>query len=134
LIVAAPHVHPVAALREYGHHHREIWPFRSGFVVATFEQVTTDMGSVILRLNNRFGTELEPFVHDPANVEAAFAAVERRHAAVYGDRAGHVLPTPSTTRRPANERARQGLLAPRLAGLRARAEEIYEELAALTTQ
>lgn len=134
LIVAAPHVSPVAALREYAHHHRQIVPLADQVVVATFDQVTSDMGAVICRLNTRFGTSFERFVHTQLNVEAAFAVVDRRHAEVYGSKAVHALARPSEARKQMAEKVRSELTAPALQPLRDRAQAAYEVLAARSTQ
>lgn len=74
LIMAAPHVPVRTAIAEWIHHHRTIWPHRDSFVVGTFDQITTDLPSVLRRVNNRFGTTLPMFEHTPENV----AAVEQR--------------------------------------------------------
>lgn len=70
LIMAAPHVRVDTAIAEWIHHHRTIWPYRDGFVVGTFEQITTDIPSVLRRVNSRFGVDLPIFEHTPEN-EAA---------------------------------------------------------------
>ncbi len=74
LIMAAPHVPVHTAIAEWIHHHRTIWPYRDAFVVGTFDQITTDLPSVLQRVNRRFGTDLPMFEHTAENV----AAVEQR--------------------------------------------------------
>jgi hypothetical protein len=44
------------AVRGYIRFHRPLPAFRDGLVVATFDQVTGDLASVIRRVNDRFGT------------------------------------------------------------------------------
>ena len=61
LLVAAPHVRPESALLEFAHHYDELLEWRHGVVVATFEEVTSDMGRVIECINARFGTTFVPF-------------------------------------------------------------------------
>lgn len=63
LIVAAPHVRPRQAVLEWLHFYEEIWPLRDGFVVATFEQVISDMSEVASRVERRFGIEVPRFGH-----------------------------------------------------------------------
>jgi hypothetical protein len=65
-------------LRSYTLFYAEILPFRGSRVVATFEQVTTDFGRVIARLNERFGTAYREFDHDDAQVERCLALIEER--------------------------------------------------------
>lgn len=76
LIVAAPHVRPRRAIAEWIHFYEELWELREGFVVATFDQVTTDMGEVAQRLEERFLTPVPRFVHD----DTGRAALERHMA------------------------------------------------------
>jgi hypothetical protein len=74
LIMATPHVSVGTAIAEWNHHHELVWRSRDSFVIGTFEQVTTDFGSVVRRLNRRFGLDLPLFEHTPQ----ALAAVEAR--------------------------------------------------------
>lgn len=48
-------------------------------VVATFDQVTTDFGAVIDRVNRRFGTRFESFLHTEENVARCFEIMEERN-------------------------------------------------------
>lgn len=70
---------------------------RAGMVVATFDDVTRRYGTVIRRVNARFGTAFVPFDHDDtAAVEAIFTEMETESASV-GD--------PWRVARPRTERA-----------------------------
>jgi hypothetical protein len=55
-----------------------ILPFRSDFVVATFEEVTTDFGAVTRRVNKRFGTDFREFDHTEQNVRLVFQLIDER--------------------------------------------------------
>ncbi len=57
------------SLRDYLRFYRTILPYRAGFVTALFQEVTTDFGSVIRRVNARFGTSFVPFEHTRAAAE-----------------------------------------------------------------
>lgn len=48
--------------------------YRSHFVMAPFDQVTRDFGSVIDRMNKRFGTAFQRFAHTPEAQDAIFRA------------------------------------------------------------
>lgn len=76
LIVAAPHVRPRRAIAEWMHFYEELWELREGFVVATFDQVTGDMGEVARRLEDRFRSPVPRFAHD----DAGLAAIETHMA------------------------------------------------------
>jgi len=65
-------------LRSYTLFYAEILPLRGSQVVATFEQVTTDFGGVIARLNERFGTDYREFHHGDEEVERCLALIEER--------------------------------------------------------
>jgi hypothetical protein len=97
LLVAAPHVTPRAALAEWCHHYEEIWPGRHGFVVATFDQVTSDLAAVTARLNARFHLDLRPFGARPADLDAVFETIGQRHLEVHRG-AAHLDPRPTPSR------------------------------------
>jgi hypothetical protein len=78
VLVREPFVSPRAALMAYARFHERLLPYRSSFVVADFREVTTDLGSVIGRVNQRFGTEFDEFEHTPENVQMCFTLVEIR--------------------------------------------------------
>lgn len=114
LLVAAPHVRPAAAWREWVHHHEQVLRLaehRDGFVVATFAQVTRALGDVTERVNERFGTRFAPFSGTPEATEAVFATIDAHHDRVHGGTV-HVLPRPVASRRAAADAARARLAEP----------------------
>jgi hypothetical protein len=72
------------AIRHYVSFYETVAEYRDGFTLGTFEEVTGDYGTVIRRINARFGTAYTPFRHDERNVGKVFARMEkgyrRRHA------------------------------------------------------
>ena len=62
---------PADALLRYIAFHRDL-PEREHFVVAPFEEVTTDFNKCIDRLNARFGTAFAPFEHSDASRDEVF--------------------------------------------------------------
>lgn len=128
LCVAAPYLRPDSALREWLRFHRVVARWRSGFVLATFDQVTADFGEVMRRVNAHFGTAFPPFVHTAENV-----ALVQRRLEDYGVRKrGYVreqsVPRPSVARHEANRAVRNRLATGPSARLLASAEELYERL------
>ena len=121
LIVAAPHVRPDVALREFAHHYTELLPYRADVVVATVDQITRDLGPVIDAVNAKFGTSFARFDHTPENVAAAFAAVDARFERIHQGRMRGALPRPSAARKEEIEVVRRRVLAaePELARARA---------------
>jgi hypothetical protein len=65
-------------LKTYVAFYERLLPFRSGFVIATFTEVTSDFGAVIRRVNERFATRFREFAHTEEDVEAIFALIEER--------------------------------------------------------
>lgn len=97
LLIAAPHVRFHAAINEYIHHYGEILPSSDRFVIATFDDVTTDFGEVTARVNDRFGTRFAEFDPTADNTEAVFAAIEENHRVLHGG-TENVVPRPSARR------------------------------------
>jgi hypothetical protein len=130
-LVAGPHARPGGVLREYIHHHSGVWDLRSGMVLATFDQVTNDLGSVIDRVNARFGTDFARFEHDPEAVERVFRRIDAYHASVHrGKEARRIVPTPREGRHDEAERYARALTDPTLSKKLAEANELYSRLAA----
>jgi hypothetical protein len=73
LVLKLPYIRPHDALRAYAEFYSDVYPLRDRVVVATYEEVTTDLGAVIARLNSKFGTHFRMFSHTTVNVERAFA-------------------------------------------------------------
>jgi hypothetical protein len=119
------------ALRGYVRFYRPLLPYRDGFVVGRFEEVTSDLGRVIRRVNKRFDTSFVPFEPTEANLRAVREEMDRWDANTYR-RGGHVelgrgRPTEEKESRKAEllERYR----APSVSRLRERAERLYKTFA-----
>jgi hypothetical protein len=65
-------------LKTYAAFHERILPSRARFVVATFEEVTTDFGAVTRTVNERFGTDFREFHHTEQNVQIVFQLIDER--------------------------------------------------------
>jgi hypothetical protein len=129
LLIAAPHVSFHAAIAEWTHHHRELLPYRHGYELATFAEVTGDLGAVVDRVNTRFGTDLPRFSHTPAAVDAVFAAIEEHHQRVHGG-TENVVPRPSPARQAERDWLVERLRAPRYDALWADAALVHADLLA----
>jgi hypothetical protein len=96
-------------------------------VVGAFPQVTTDFGSVIRQVNERFGTSFIEFVHDDRNQRAIFDAME----AYWRSRVGPGSELERRVGRPSAERDRvkaallPEFLAPELGKLRRETHALY---------
>jgi hypothetical protein len=125
LVVAAPHVPLQLAVREWLAHYRRLWPLREGFVIATFDQATADVGSVIERLNDRFVMTIPSFVHDDVSLRGAHDLMEADHRQYHGDDQLSA-PWPIDSRKSARQRLISELNRSVPDGLLADAEELFE--------
>jgi hypothetical protein len=77
-VIREPEVAVESALVAYARFHRCLMPYRSSFVVGDFEEITHDFGSVIRRMNQRFGTSFEEFDHSDANTKQCLDLIKHR--------------------------------------------------------
>jgi len=66
------------AINRYISFHESILETRDAFVAAPFEEVTSDFGLSIDRLNTLFNTDFSRFEHEAANVDAVFARIKMK--------------------------------------------------------
>jgi hypothetical protein len=155
LVIRAPHITMSLALAGYGRFYAPLRPFSAGFVVAQFDDVVVDFGSVVRDMNDRFNTKYSPFVPSPERVAEVYRLIDEQSAHVPWERelreyvsgritrsaldsarghtAGPLAVTQTRVARPSSERnARSVELvreyeAPGLADARRRAESLYCE-------
>jgi len=77
-VIREPYVTLDRALAAYTRFHTRIAPYRSRFVIGTFEKVTHDFGEVIRDVNERTGTSFDAFEHTEANVRECYDIIEDR--------------------------------------------------------
>ncbi|MDT4910280.1 MAG: hypothetical protein QOI69_3521 [Pseudonocardiales bacterium] len=152
-LVREPGVAIRDALVAYVRFHECLLAYQDRFVVGEFETVTHDFGSVIGRLNDRFGLTLAEFVHTAQSMSECFALIAQRGSlspVLLGFESGtvpkeaalselQVLQSRSASGRlreawmPSAERQRakaelsEQWLRPGLARLRSRAVDLYDE-------
>ncbi len=131
-VLKQPYITLKQGLKEYVRFYRRILPYRDGFVVARFEEVSTDFGASIARLNARFGTSFQEFDHTDDNVARCFEIIEQwlrkrnREGQVVDER----VPRPSRQRETMKNELRAAFRSPGLAKVRADAYSLYETLTA----
>lgn len=130
-VVRWPELTIAHALRGYVRFYEPLVPHRRGFVVAPFGEVTSDLGAVICRVNERFGTAFESFEHTDENLRAVREEMARWDADTHRKEGAPVelaagLPTEAKEARKA--RLRIDYARPAHARLRRRAEALYERL------
>jgi len=132
-VLRHPGISMELGLKSWLHFHRSLLPCTEGMMVATFDQVTNDLGAVVNRINERFGTTFSSFEHTAANEAAIFGAIEARNK----KRFGHKEVDEMGVARPSGERAaRKAALeehwqADHLRLHREAAASLYEKLSSL---
>jgi hypothetical protein len=127
LVVRLPYLTLAQALRSYARYYEPLRPYRAQVVVGTFEEATTDLGSLIRRVNERFGTDFVPFEHTPERLAAVRALIDEgdRREFGSGEEFERKVGRPSEARDRMKDDLREAYGSPRLAGLRERAERVY---------
>jgi hypothetical protein len=124
-------LHAEDALVEYLDFYRTAWSARDAFVVGLFDDVTTDFGTVIDGVNQRFGTTFARYEPTPDNEAAAFGLVEEMNRL---ECRGEVVEThvgrPSAERDARKAEIASSLQRPRAARLLGQAQELFQEYAA----
>jgi hypothetical protein len=127
-MVRLPYATARQAIMNYIRFYESVLPYRDGFVVGEFAEVTTDFGGVIRRLNHRFSTAFASFDHTEENVRRCFDAIEERNLQRFGSIEEHTVARPSSERTADKESTRARFDDPALEGLRARAARGYDAL------
>jgi hypothetical protein len=124
-------LHAEDALVEYLDFYRTAWPARDAFVVGLFDDVTRDFGTVIDRVNERFGTSFTRYEATTDNEAAAFELVEEMNRL---ECRGEVIEThvgrPSAERDARKAEIAASLQRPRAARLLGQAQELFQEYVA----
>lgn len=119
------------ALKYYVSFYEAAAEYSDSYVLGLFEDVTSDYGTVIERINERFGTDFMPFRHTGRNVERVFGRIEKVYERDFSGASSmeEAVSRPSSARGEAKQRLKDELEAPRHRELLARAEAVYERLA-----
>jgi len=127
LLVRAPRVSAEQALKDYIRFYRSIAPYRDKFVVGRFEEVTTDFGELIRRVNARFGTNFKPFEYTEESLQKVFQIVEEMDKQDTGlsEVKEETVARPSAYREKLKKMAEAKLDTPKARKLLLEAEEVY---------
>ncbi len=129
------HGRPATVLKEYAGYHRELVPYVDRILVCDFDETTSDLSSVIVRINERFGLSIPPFDQSDQNVKQLFEEIARQHHLLHPSlNSDHVAPRPSTARLDISERARAELLEDKHHDKLADALDLYEYFASKAVQ
>lgn len=77
-LIREPGVALPDALVAYSRFYTRLLPHRQALVIGEFEQVTHDFGSVIRRINARFGTDFAEFAHTEPNLHECMELIKMR--------------------------------------------------------
>jgi hypothetical protein len=128
-VIRRPSLSIRQAIRGYVRFYEPLLPHRAGFVVGSFDDVTSDFGTVIRRVNDRFGTHFAEFEHTPENVRACFDEIERHYRTVTsGPDLERVVARPSAVREALKDELRPGYHDRTLSDLRDLAERLFDTL------
>lgn len=116
------------ALNEYLLFYSQVFPYRSGFVTATFETVTRDLDTAIRAINEKAGTQFKLFDQSDENVDRCFKIIEERYRGQA--KPERAVARPSEDRRDKKETHRSQFHAAELATMRGRALRLYESMKA----
>ncbi len=131
-MAAVPHLTAKRALHEYIDYYQRMIPLADHVVLADFEEIVTDFGQVVERVNARFDMTLKPFEATPENVDAVFRAMDDHWAEVHADRGRDSWQPRPTDEKPTRKAlVRQEVEADAVGAPRADAREVYETLTAV---
>lgn len=116
---------------DYARFYEPLVRCRSGYVLGHFQEVTSDFGEVISKINARFGTRFVPFDHTPENVGRCFQVIEEGNRRKNSGRlVEFIVGRPSEERREVVEQLRSLLDRNEVGKHRTRARRVYESLMA----
>lgn len=100
LLVRYPYLSPALAFRNYFLFYHLVEPYMHRILLAPFEEVVSDFGTTIDRLNHKYGSNFDLFEHSRENVAKCYARIDELDTHDRGDSRADTL----TVARPASER------------------------------
>ena len=134
-MAAVPHLSAKRALREYIDYYQRMIPLADHVVVADFDEIVSDFGQVVERVNAHFDVTLEPFEPTQENVDAVSRAMDDHWAQVHAGRGRDSWqPRPTDEKSTRKAVVRREVEAEAMAAPRAEAREVYAALTAVRQQ
>lgn len=127
LIVRHPNVKVQKAYHQYIRFYAIVSRVKSKVVIADFNETISDFGSVTERLNQKFETSFDLFVHTQKNVERVFQEINQINLLLDGGKETHVA-RPSAVRKELTKTVKPIVLNPELINLRGKAQALYDLL------
>ena len=131
-VIHRSHLTIEQALKGYISFHEAILPYCDHFVIADFNVVVKDFGSIIRAVNQKFGTDFQEFVHTEENVQQCFATIDDFYRrAGQGKISARTVARPSGDRQQQKALLRQRLQESNLKSLKLKAQETYQNMVKL---
>jgi len=128
-----PRVSIAQSLRAYTNFYRQVSPLSRHFVAARFEQATSDLNTVIERINSHFGTDIPPLSDDAQTQAELTRRMQGPSPERFAKDPGKSdLPSPEKEQGKAEIRAQ--LTSPPLKPLVDKAEHVYRDFLSATGQ
>jgi len=77
MVLRNPHVPTTTYLKTYIIFHSVIRQYFNSIIIADFNQIITDFGSIVAATNRKYGTSFAPFHHSEENVQEVFRRIEQ---------------------------------------------------------
>lgn len=127
MVLRYPHMTLAQVLRGYYRYYEPLVPLRQNMIVAPFEQVISDFGSIIERTNKKFGTSFDLYSH--ASDRMVFDEIEAIYARQNQGRVSEMqVSRPSARRRKQREEVSSELSSPSIKPALERARQVYDAI------
>lgn len=126
-VVRRPQISVRHALESYISFYETAAEYRNAYVVGTFQEVISEYGTLIERVNAKFGTRFSLFQHTKANVKRVFATIDYLNK-VNGEGLETQVSRPSIEKERLKSEIKGALETKKARSLLAAAEAVYDEL------
>lgn len=115
-------------LHDYLAFYKPIVPYRDRIVLAPFQEITSDYGAIIRRVNDKFGTSFGVFDHTEDKVKRCFDLIDEGYENAFGDLKEDVVSRPAESRNAQKEELKKQFYSAELASIREQAYRAYHDL------
>ena len=125
-VIRKPQSSIAQALSSYISFYEAIIEYRDAYVVGTFQEVTKEYGTVIEKVNAKFGTHFFPFDHTDTNLREVFTTIETLNV-LHGEGVEDQVSRPSVGKEKSKYELENALQAKKVRALLSVAEAIYRD-------
>lgn len=126
--IRTPSVKLDQSFRDWIRFYKCIIPCRDRYVIAEFEDITGDFGRVVDRINSKFGTHFNRFVHSEENRDKVFRRIKNWNTLKHGKIDKSSIATPSPARQKKKVQLLRELDKEKYSGLIEKADDVYNSL------